>query len=100
MFKTAFPLLALLAIVAFNAPAWADGERATTSEAAAYASREVDAPTLQEFSGGIGGLLHAIVAFFSNAIQAIVELFSCDEPEAAPPDEEGRAPAADLPVPA
>jgi len=96
--KTAFPLLALLAFAASGTPAWADGQRGTACEAAAYASRETDAPTLQEFSGGIGALLQAIVAFLSNAIQAIVDLFSDDECEAVPPGDQGRAPAAGLPA--
>jgi hypothetical protein len=102
VFKTAFPLLALLAIVASAAPAWADGERGTRAEADVYAARESDAPTLQEFSGGLlGGVLAAIVAFVSDAFQAIIDLFcGDDECETWPPGDQGRAPDAVLPAPA
>ena len=91
----------LLTIVAFSGPAWADGERGSRAEADAYATRENEAPALQEFSGGLlGGLLAAIVAFLSNAVQAIVDLFTEDDPEAAWPNDQGRGRPDGLPAPA
>ncbi len=97
--KTAFSFLAAFALLSLGGPAWADGERGTPAEASVYASREADAPALQEFSGGLlGGLLVAIVAFFSDAVQAIVDLFSGNDAEAAPPGEQGRAPVRERPA--
>jgi len=91
----------LLTVVAFFGPAWADGERGSRAEADAYATREAEAPALQEFSGGfLGGLLAAVVSFLSNAVQALVDLFTADEPEAAPSNDQGRGRADGLPVPA
>src|SRR5689334_18822987 len=85
----------------FSAPAWADGERGTRAEADVYASREAGAPALEEFSGGVlGGILAAFMAFVSHAVQAIVDLFSGDDPEAPPPGDQGRACPDGLPAPA
>jgi hypothetical protein len=91
----------LLAVVSLGGPAWADGERGTRAEADVYAARETDSPTLQEFSGGLlGGVLAAIVAFVSDAVQAIVDLFRTEESEAAPSNDQGRACPDGLPAPA
>ena len=45
------------AVFAFALPpqTWADGERATTSEASEYAAREARTPGLEQFRGGCGG---------------------------------------------
>ena len=94
LFLAPFALLA----VSFETTARADGERATAAEARQYESRESDAPGLQEFSGGVGGLLAAIVAFFSDAVEAIAEFLGIsDDPEAPPAADQGRAAPAPLP---
>jgi hypothetical protein len=100
--KTAFPFLAALTLLSLAGSAWADGEHGTQVEATVYASREADAPALQEFSGGLlGGVLAAIVAFVSDAVEAIVGLFcGDDEPETWPPNEQSRSCPDGLPVPA
>jgi len=102
--RKAFPFLLAVALIgaALCGPARADGERGTRAEAAQYAAREADAPALQEFVGGVGGIVAAIVAFFSDALQAIVDLFSSDDPEAGvgSPGEQGRVPPTGLPEPA
>jgi hypothetical protein len=100
--KTALPFLAALALFSLDSAGWADGERGTPAEAASYEAREADDSSLEEFSGGFGGLLHAIVAFFSNAIQAIVDLIGGgnDDVFTPPPAEQGRGRPEGLPAPA
>ena len=84
---------ALLAFALTAPPASADGDRGTAAEAAGYARREAEAPALETFEGGfLGGLVAAIVAVFSGAVEAIIDLFSVDEPTPTePPDRQGRA---------
>jgi hypothetical protein len=100
--KTALLLFTAAAMGALDGPAWAGGERGTRAEADAYAVRETESPALQEWSGGIGALLQAIVAFFSNAVQAIIDLFSGDDPDVftPPPRDQGRSLPAAVPSPA
>ena len=97
-----FAIAVALLGVALCGSARADGERGTRAEAAQYAAREADAPGLQEFVGGVGGIVAAIVAFFSDALQAIVDLFSSEdaEPGLGSPGEQGRVSPTGLPEPA
>jgi hypothetical protein len=98
--KTAFPILTVVALIAVGGSAWADGEHGSKAETEAYAARDAEASSLEEFSGGLlGGLLAAIVAFFSDAVQAIVDLFSAD-PDAPPTNDQGRCSPEGQPAPA
>ena len=93
-FKSLLLLAGALLVLALTAPpASADGDRGTAAEAAGYARREAEAPALETFEGGfLGGLVAAIVAVFSGAVEAIIDLFDGDETSpAVPPDRQGRA---------
>jgi hypothetical protein len=84
---------ALLVLTLTAPPASADGDRGTAAEAAGYARREAETPALETFEGGfLGGVVAAIVAVFSGAVEAIIDLFGGDETSLLEsPDRQSRA---------